>query len=370
LAGKLQSFWEHIKGIFSNNPADPSKSVPNNIAPPPPPPGMMQGAPSMAVPGYHPTAYVEGEGGEDTKLLDAIGKILVRSYEAQLAMRADLDTLAGSGGSPAQASLGPSAGGTLNAFGGTATAMPTDEAVQSATSATSAAMRSAAGVAQHAPPASLGGSASRLASLPPAGMPLPSGATGDALSIAMGHLGQTERGDTGKLSSFFAGAGLHLNPAFTAWCAAFVNSSLAAAGIKGTGSLAADSFKKWGASVATDALQAGDILVKNQHSRFGHVGIFDGNRRGNMLEMIAGNSHDRVEREWVPASNYLGRRAIHYKDSDKEHVQVHSELKIDGRKFADAVSKHTTKKFAHSTQAAFADGRRGYWDPGMQYTST
>lgn len=58
-----------------------------------------------------------------------------------------------------------------------------------------------------------------------------------------------------------------------AWCAAFVNSVLAANGIKGTGKLSARSFLGFGE--ATDTPNKGDIVVtkRGNDPAQGHVGF-------------------------------------------------------------------------------------------------
>jgi hypothetical protein len=85
-----------------------------------------------------------------------------------------------------------------------------------------------------------------------------------ALAIARQHLNEDEIRDEGKLSAFFATKGIKISPRTTAWCAAFVNTTLGQAGVKGTGSLAAASFYKYGSAVK-DGAQAGDIAVWPHH---------------------------------------------------------------------------------------------------------
>jgi hypothetical protein len=145
-----------------------------------------------------------------------------------------------------------------------------------------------------------------------------------ALAVARQHLGEDEIRDQSKLSSFFSKAGLKVNPHTTAWCAAFTNASLAAAGVKGTGSLAAGSFTKWGRGVGEkEDIAAGDVgVVKGVSPRTGvegtHVGILTGQTqmRGSKeyVELLAGNQGgvrgDRaVTTDWRLRSSLHLRRA-------------------------------------------------------------
>jgi len=146
-----------------------------------------------------------------------------------------------------------------------------------------------------------------------------------ALAFARQHLGEHEIADRSKLQSFFAGKGIKIDPASTAWCAAFVNANLKQAGLKGTGSLAAGSFvpqrgfKGWGEAVdPSKGIQAGDVgVVRGISPRTGiegkHVGMLTGQTRmvnGQLqVEMLAGNERDRVATSWRPASSLHIRRA-------------------------------------------------------------
>jgi uncharacterized protein (TIGR02594 family) len=129
--------------------------------------------------------------------------------------------------------------------------------------------------------------------------------------------GLHERRDRDKVKEYLRTGGVGMDPATTAWCAAFVNSSLAQEGIKGSGSQVATSFMNWG-QPATGAIQRGDVLVKNRGHRpgeaGGHVGMATGKTRqgpnGLEYEMISGNSADQVRRTWEPAGSVIPRRAI------------------------------------------------------------
>lgn len=98
-----------------------------------------------------------------------------------------------------------------------------------------------------------------------------------AEKIGSMYLGMSERDPAGRvaLSSFiekFGGA--KIDPATVPWCAAFVNAVMGASGRKGTGSLRALDFLKYGE--ATAAPTSGDIVVFDWGDGSGHAGIVQG----------------------------------------------------------------------------------------------
>lgn len=110
--------------------------------------------------------------------------------------------------------------------------------------------------------------------------------------VAVGKqvLGMNETQQRDALMAFMRGGGQNVDPAVTAWCAAFVNAVLGRAGIAGTGSLAARSFVTWGQD-ATANPSTGDIVVfpRGSDPSKGHVGILVGfNERGDYL-ILGGN---------------------------------------------------------------------------------
>ncbi|WP_028164124.1 hypothetical protein [Bradyrhizobium elkanii] len=145
-----------------------------------------------------------------------------------------------------------------------------------------------------------------------------------ALAFARQHLGEDEIKDQTKLSGFFREQGIKVNPATTAWCAAFVNANLKQAGLKGSGSLVATSFLNYGSAVKSGDVQAGDIGVLARGRRAGqtggHVGFLTGNTRKNPrtgeleVEMLGGNQggtasgRGGVSTQWRPASQVTVRR--------------------------------------------------------------
>lgn len=130
-----------------------------------------------------------------------------------------------------------------------------------------------------------------------------------------------ERRDHTALTAYLRGGGQRINPATTAWCAAFVNASLAYAGIKPQRSWVATDYMNWGNVVklkkAAD-LRPGDVLVQHRGRRpgqtGGHVGIATGKttiKNGRLyVEMLGGNqAGGKVTKKWVAASQLAVRRA-------------------------------------------------------------
>ena len=144
-------------------------------------------------------------------------------------------------------------------------------------------------------------------------------AAGKAAQVAEHFLGKGEVPDRAELQSFMAKNGMPTDPATTAWCAAFVNASLATQGITGTGSRVATSFSNWGEGVADPSkVQSGDVMVqpkgRGAGETGGHVGIATGQSRmgprGLQLQMISGNKADAVRKTWENASEIVLRRAV------------------------------------------------------------
>ena len=123
-----------------------------------------------------------------------------------------------------------------------------------------------------------------------------SGEPKDMLAIAKSAMGMDEKAQNGILTDFMAQGGVNINPAETAWCAAFVNGVFGMAGIDGTNSLAARSFSKWGNPVDPTEAQMGDIVVlsRGDNAAQGHVGFFQGyDEEGNIL-ILGGNQGNKV----------------------------------------------------------------------------
>lgn len=147
---------------------------------------------------------------------------------------------------------------------------------------------------------------------------------------ALKMLGAQERRDRSALIDYMRTGKQSIDPASTAWCAAFVNASLEKAGIQGLqgkGKFVASNYLKWGNEVK-DAKEVvkGDVLVyKNRRNGSrralvpgqtgGHVGLATGQTRlhkGRLqLEMLGGNQGraGAVTKQWVNANAVGIRRA-------------------------------------------------------------
>jgi surface antigen len=160
-----------------------------------------------------------------------------------------------------------------------------------------------------------------------------------------------QRAGSGPLQKYFQEAGVKINSATTAWCAGFINASLAHAGIPGTGSLAAGSFANWGQNAEAEGYAAGDIIghAKGFHGHhWGHVMMATGRAMDGKIEVIEGNTGHRVKRAWInPYSEQFHRRA------PVTHIHQHY---LDGQQIASNTVTHVLKGSEHSRTAAYFDG--------------
>ncbi len=94
----------------------------------------------------------------------------------------------------------------------------------------------------------------------------------------------------------------------TAWCAAFVGSCLARAGLPHTGSLAARSYLQWGSK--TTRPKRGDIVVfkRGNSSWQGHVAFYLGSD-SKYVYVLGGNQSNMVKVSRYAKSKLLGYRA-------------------------------------------------------------
>lgn len=132
-----------------------------------------------------------------------------------------------------------------------------------------------------------------------------------AIEIASDALGMNETAQRDALASYLKDGGTDLDPATTAWCAAFVNSTLAKAGMSGTGALNAKSFLEWGDEV--NEPQRGDVVVLSRgdpNGWQGHVGFFDGYNDDGSIRLLGGNqgAAGEVSVQSFDASRVLGIR--------------------------------------------------------------
>lgn len=141
----------------------------------------------------------------------------------------------------------------------------------------------------------------------------------DPVSLAESQMGKT----SGGIGGYLAAGGVKLDAARDSWCAAFVNSSLAQVGIKGTGSNVATDFSKWGIAGDPNHPARDDIGVLmrglNAGQVGGHVGFLTGLQKtvkGVLYDQLdAGNEGDgphgdhSVQQNWYPASDITARKA-------------------------------------------------------------
>ena len=155
-----------------------------------------------------------------------------------------------------------------------------------------------------------------------------------ALDNALKVQGMHEQGNRNELIKYLQTGGSGLDPATTSWCAAFVNSSLAQAGLKGTGSNIALSFRNWGKQVDPQDLKRGDVLVSHRgivgvapggHVEFINAVKKDANGRIVAIQTYGGNVANKAGFKWVQVdanfnTKYLARRA-----TENEYTSVAKE---------------------------------------------
>lgn len=150
-----------------------------------------------------------------------------------------------------------------------------------------------------------------------AGAPTAAGAAGvpqavaqsDPMGLAATLIGKGEVPDRASIQEYLRNGGVNLDPATTAWCAAFVNATLGQAGIEGTGSNMARSFLNYGEAV--DQPQRGDLAVFSRgdpNGPFGHVGFFDALNPDGTIRVLGGNQSDAVGYSNYGADQLLGYR--------------------------------------------------------------
>jgi len=141
----------------------------------------------------------------------------------------------------------------------------------------------------------------------------------ELMKIAEANLGMNERDQNAALQDFLKNGGVNLDPATTAWCAAYVNATLKQAGLEGTGSNLARSFENWGEAVDGDP-QRGDLAVfwrESMDSGKGHVGFFDGYNEDGTIRVLGGNQGDSVS-----YSNYNPNQLIGFRRAPKNPMMA------------------------------------------------
>lgn len=142
----------------------------------------------------------------------------------------------------------------------------------------------------------------------------------DPFQLAAKQLGMNERDQNAALSEYLTNGGVNLDPAVTAWCAAYVNATLAQSGMKGTDSNLARSFLDWGQEV--EQPQKGDLAVFSRgdpNGPYGHVGFFDGYNEDGTIRVLGGNQGGAGE---VSIANYGTDRLLGFRRADGTPVDA------------------------------------------------
>lgn len=186
------------------------------------------------------------------------------------------------------------------------------------------------------------------------------------LDIATGVLGKNENVDRAALQDYLRTGGVNLDPATRAWCAAFVNSTLAQAGMSGTGSNMARSFMNWGTPV--DTPERGDIAVFRRgdpNGPLGHVGFFEGYNPDGTIKILAGNQGNAVAYGDMAAADLLGFRRAAPAGGGTQTVQA---APVPGVAQAPPPAPTTAQPFAAPAEpgqalgALFVQAAQGYRD--------
>lgn len=131
------------------------------------------------------------------------------------------------------------------------------------------------------------------------------------IDLAATQLGRSVGNSRAAIQDYLRTGGANLDPATTAWCAAFVNSTLGQLGVKGTGSNLAKSFLNFGQE--TQAPKHGDIAVFSRgdpNGPYGHVAFVDSVNPDGSVRVLGGNQGRSVSYANFPASRVLGFRTF------------------------------------------------------------
>lgn len=144
-------------------------------------------------------------------------------------------------------------------------------------------------------------------------LPEPLRLGGSPIEIARQFEGLHEQAHRGTIAKFIEKAGgQKLDPANTAWCAAWLNAVFRASGRPGTDSNMAKSFLSYG--TPTDQPSEGDVVVLprgDPNGPQGHVGLYAGSvvRDGKtFVKVLGGNTGNAVGTTEYPADQVLGYR--------------------------------------------------------------
>ena len=131
------------------------------------------------------------------------------------------------------------------------------------------------------------------------------------LELAEAELGTKEvvgKADNPRIMAYYADAG-HPEIAHdeVAWCAAFTNAMLARAGLRGTNSLAARSFERYGTKLAAPEVGCIAVFPRGKKSWEGHVGIV-AEVVGSSVVLLGGNQGNAVSLARYPIAKAVAWR--------------------------------------------------------------
>lgn len=190
------------------------------------------------------------------------------------------------------------------------------------------------------------------------------GGTGDAVGMAGSMLGKHEIPNNAEIQEYLRTGGHNMNPAKRAWCAAFVGASLHKAGLPSLNTNIATDYMRFG-SPATGGVQRNDVVViPRGHApgqTGGHVGLATGRVHNGMVEVISGNSSNRVMREWESMNRTVIRRPVTAPPppppSAKDKQSSIHHIYLDGRRIATAMSNAIARGNTHVRGSSGFDGR-------------
>ncbi len=134
----------------------------------------------------------------------------------------------------------------------------------------------------------------------------------EAFQLAGKQIGLNETEQRAAIQDYLSTGGANLDPATTAWCAAFVNSTLQQTGVQGTGSNMARSFLNWGQGV--EQPMQGDLAIFSRgdpNGPYGHVGFFEGYNPDGTIRVLGGNQGDAVS-----VANYSPDQLLGFRRAD------------------------------------------------------
>lgn len=101
-----------------------------------------------------------------------------------------------------------------------------------------------------------------------------------------------------------------IDPAFTAWCAAFMNMTLDDVGLKGTASNLAKSFLGLGVPLSTPQVGAVAVFHRTSNPMYGHVGIISKVNDDGTITVLGGNQSKSVKESVFSTDKIAGYRDV------------------------------------------------------------